>query len=106
MSEIGCKLSMPKPHITSLVDKLIVEEMVERLFDPKDRRVVFVQITPKGVKDFNDIKSEISMELRGKLELLEASKLKDFSVAAQLVKDNLMTIIVENNSNQASCRPL
>jgi hypothetical protein len=39
-------------------------------------------------------------------ELLEASKLKDFSVAAQQVKDNLMTIIVENNSNQASCKPL
>ena len=106
MSEIGCKLSMPKPHITSLVDKLIVEEMVERLFDPKDRRVVFVQITPKGVKDFNDIKSEISMELRGKLELLEASQLEAFSVAAQQVKDNLMTIIVENNSNQTSCKPL
>jgi len=106
MSEIGCRLSMPKPHITSLVDKLIAEEMVERLFDPKDRRIVNVRITEKGLNDFHTIKQEISQDLRLKLEKLDAEKLETLSGASQQVKDILMTVVVEtltcNNSD--SCK--
>jgi DNA-binding MarR family transcriptional regulator len=75
MSEIGCSLSMPKSHITGLVDKLIAENLVERLYDPKDRRIVNVHITEKGMADFNAIKHEISQELRIKLEKLDAATL-------------------------------
>ncbi|MEI8085595.1 MAG: MarR family transcriptional regulator [Paludibacter sp.] len=98
MTEIGCRLSMPKSHVTSLVDKLIAEEMVERLFDPKDRRIVNVKITEKGLTDFCSIKQEISQELRLKLEKLDAERLSTLSVATQQVKDILMTVVVEPSS--------
>src|ERR1035437_8774942 len=104
MSEIGCKLSMPKPHVTAQVDKLIAEEMVERLFDPNDRRIINIRITEKGITDFNAIKFEISQELRLKLELLEADKLKTLSIASQQVKDILINIVVEKSKcNSSSC---
>ena len=104
MSEIGCRLSMPKPHITSLVDKLIAEEMVERLYDPNDRRIVNIRITAKGITDFNAIKFEISQELRLKLETLEVDKLKTLSIASQQVKDILTNIVVEKSKcNSSSC---
>jgi len=104
MSEIGCRLSMPKPHVTSLVDKLIAEEMVERLYDPNDRRIVNVRITEKGVTDFNAIKLEISQELRLKLELLDDEKLQTLSLASQQVKDILMTLVVEKSTcNSSTC---
>ena len=93
MSEIGCKLDMPKPHITGLVDRLIAENLVERLYDSSDRRIVNVQITEKGVADFSSIKMEISQDLRQKLELLDAEQLKILSVASKQVKDILMTIV-------------
>jgi len=94
MSEIGCKLSMPKPHITGLVDKLIAENLVERLYDPKDRRIVNVHITEKGMLDFNAIKLEISQELRIKLQKLDADTLLTLSLASKQVKDILIKFVV------------
>ena len=102
MSEIGCKLSMPKPHVTSLVDKLIAEEMVERLLDPKDRRIVNVRITEKGIADFNAIKLEISQELRIRLEKLSAEKLDILAEASQQIKDILIEMELTNNGFSTS----
>ena len=104
MSEIGCKLSMPKSHITGLVDKLIAEELVERLYDPKDRRIVNVHITEKGAADFNSIKHEISQELRLKLQKLDANTLQVLAESSQHVKDILTTIVIaEHNALLSAC---
>jgi len=102
MSEIGCKLAMPKPHITGLVDKLIAEELVERTYDPKDRRIVNVHITEKGAADFNAIKLEISQELRQKLEKLDAHTLQVLSESSQHVKDILTTIVQQQAQESGS----
>jgi len=101
MSEIGCKLSMPKPHVTSLVDKLIAEEMVERLLDPKDRRIVNIRITKKGIEDFNAIKLEISQELRVKLEKLSPDKLDILAKASQLIKEILIEMELSSYEHTA-----
>ena len=101
MSEIGCKLAMPKPHITGLVDKLIAEDLVERTYDPKDRRIVNVHITEKGAADFNAIKLEISQELRHKLEKLDANTLQILSESSQQVKD-ILTTIVQNDIHDSA----
>jgi len=104
MSEIGCKLSMPKSHITGLVDKLIAEDLVERLYDPKDRRIVNVHITEKGAADFNSIKHEISQELRLKLQKLDANTLQVLAESSQHVKDILTTIVIaEHNALLSAC---
>src|ERR1035437_10753224 len=60
MSDIGKCLSMPKPHITVIVDKLIEEGYVERQSDPSDRRIVNILITPKGLKAFEEINQAVS----------------------------------------------
>jgi len=104
MSEIGCKLSMPKSHATALVDKLIAEEMVERLFDPKDRRIVYVQITAKGAEDFNTIKQEISQEMRMRLEKLDSGKIEILAVASQQLKDILMEVLLDDKNDSSYCK--
>ena len=104
MSEIGCKLAMPKPHITGLVDKLVAEDLVERLYDPKDRRIVNVHITEKGISDFNAIKLEISQELRIKLQRLDVETLETLAMASKQVKDILIKFVVNQpDSTSASC---
>ena len=97
MSDIGIKLSMPKPHVTSLVDRLIAEEMVERLYDPKDRRIVNVKITKKGIEDFNTIKLDISQEMRQSLQLLDHESLTLLSSASKQVKEILISMVSEQN---------
>ncbi len=101
MSEIGCKLSMPKPHVTAQVDKLIAENMVERLFDPNDRRIINIKLTEKGKKDFIAIKQEVSIDMRARIEKLDVEKLKLLSESTQVVKDILSEIMVD--SKEASC---
>jgi len=99
MSEIGCKLSMPKPHVTAQVDKLIAEEMVERLFDPHDRRIINIRMTEKGKEDFKYIKQEVSLDMRGRIEKLDIQKLNTLSDSTQLVRDILSEIMTDSHSN-------
>ena len=48
MSEIGKRLCISKPNVTSLTGKLIKEGKVERLPDSEDRRIIKIRITNKG----------------------------------------------------------
>jgi len=106
MSEIGCRLSMPKSHITGLVDKLIADDLVERLYDPNDRRIINIQITDKGVDDFKAIKFEISQDLREKLQLLNEEQLQTLATASLQVKDILIWMLQQHQalSGQAYCK--
>jgi DNA-binding MarR family transcriptional regulator len=105
MTEIGCHLAVPKPHVTNMIDKLIADNLVERLDDPTDRRIVKIRITDKGIEDFNAIKMEISQGFRLKLEQLDNDKLQDLSEASSLVKDVLRWIVLEQpSSGVGSCK--
>lgn len=93
MSDIGKHLSMPKPHVTVIVDKLIDEGYVERQNDPNDRRIINILLTEKGKVDFEAMKQAISENLKEKLSLLNEEELQKLSVASQSVKDILITIL-------------
>jgi DNA-binding MarR family transcriptional regulator len=104
MTEIGCKLSMPKPHVTAQVDKLIAEEMVERLNDPNDRRIINIRLTEKGLKDFEAIKTEITEELRHRIETLPEEKIDQLYEASKVTRDILAEIMTEQSSEGINCK--
>lgn len=93
MSDIGKCLSMPKPHITVIVDKLIDEGYVERRSDPKDRRIVNISLTTKGMTDFEEIKQAVSENLKIKLSTLSDEEQDILAVASQQVKEILISIL-------------
>ena len=99
MSEIGCKLSMPKPHVTGQVDKLIAEEMVERIFDPQDRRIINIRMTEKGKEDFKAIKQEVSQDMRERITKLDEQKLRSLFDSTQVVRDILSDIMTDTKMN-------
>jgi DNA-binding MarR family transcriptional regulator len=90
MSEIGRKLSTPNPHVTVLIDKLIEEEMVERVADPTDRRIINIHITEKGSTQFQNIKQEISETMRNQLNQLTSEQITTLATATQQVRDLLV----------------
>jgi MarR family 2-MHQ and catechol resistance regulon transcriptional repressor len=55
ISEVGKRLYISKPYMTRLVDDLIAEDLVERLPDASDRRVINIQITGKGRERIQEI---------------------------------------------------
>jgi len=50
MSFFSKKMMVSKPNLTTLSDKLIQEGWIERVFDPRDRRIICLTITDKGKK--------------------------------------------------------
>jgi DNA-binding MarR family transcriptional regulator len=106
MSGIGCHLSIPKPHATILVDKLIKEDLVVRLPDPNDRRVIYIELTEKGRNTLKSLKSIVSEELTNKLELLTEEQMKTLSVASEQVKETLIMLgdVLANGETTACCK--
>lgn len=92
MSGIGCHLSIPKPHATILVDKLIKDDLVVRLPDPHDRRVIYIELTEKGRDTLKSLKSIVSEELTKKLELLTVEQMQLLSTASEQVKETLILL--------------
>ncbi|HNX65268.1 MAG TPA: MarR family transcriptional regulator [Bacteroidales bacterium] len=93
MSGIGAHLAVPKPHVTSLVDKLIDDELAERLYDPNDRRVINIQLTEKGKAAFNAIKKEVHNEFKQKLEFLNKEQVENLAASAAVVQETLIQIL-------------
>ena len=104
MSEIGCRLSMPKPHVTAQVDKLIAENMVERLFDPNDRRIINIKLTEKGRVDFASMKLEISEDMRNRIQTLEENDIEKLSEVSSIVRDLLSRIMTDTYESRTSCK--
>jgi MarR family 2-MHQ and catechol resistance regulon transcriptional repressor len=46
--EIGRELSVTSANVTYLIDGMVREGLVNRIVNPNDRRVTFVELTPKG----------------------------------------------------------
>lgn len=99
MTEIGCKMSMPKPHVTAQIDKLIAEKMVERIFDVTDRRIINIRLTEKGRQDFISIKHDVSQELRTKLSHLDNQQLVNMLDATNTVRTILTEYLNDNTCN-------
>ena len=95
MSDIGKCLSMPKPHVTVIVDKLIEEELVERQSDPNDRRIVNILLTEKGFDEFNSIKKDLSENLKIKLSKLSEPEQEILAIASQQMKEILISILTK-----------
>ncbi len=49
-SEIGIRMGISKPNVTSLIDKLIQQGYVQRSRDEQDRRVIHIAVTARGRK--------------------------------------------------------
>jgi len=48
VTEIGKMLSSPKPNVTAWTNKLVEMDLVKRVFDENDRRIIYIQLTEKG----------------------------------------------------------
>jgi len=48
MTYLGKKLYVSKPNITVLVNKLVEFNMVKRMFDENDRRIIYIKLTDVG----------------------------------------------------------
>ena len=55
MTEISSRLEITKPAVTNLVDRLEEKKCLKRIPHTKDRRVILLEILPKGQKIITEI---------------------------------------------------
>ena len=58
MSELAQYLGTTRPAITGLVDRLIIQKLVNRKDDPDDRRIVWIELTSRGNNIIRKIKEQ------------------------------------------------
>ncbi|MCR1934155.1 MarR family winged helix-turn-helix transcriptional regulator [Clostridium tepidum] len=79
ISKIAKDLLISKPNMTPIIDKLISENMVIRYTDPKDRRIIRVELTEKGTAFIKDQENLIKSSLTEKISNLPIDDLKYLS---------------------------
>ena len=89
VSEIGKRLSISKPNMTPLIDKLVDEGMVERLPDSKDRRIINIALTSKGIEFMDAAKKQITNSLKSKLMSLSEEELEELSSSLKSINNIL-----------------
>lgn len=71
MTFLGQLLSVSKPNITTLVDKLVELKYVERILDSKDRRLIYIKLTKKGIKFVSECKQNFKENFKKRLSKLK-----------------------------------
>lgn len=76
MSDLSCASFISKPNLTTMVDRLCADGLVERSADPNDRRVVNVALTQEGINFLVRHKMEVAKFIEGRLSLLDEADLE------------------------------
>lgn len=59
VSDLSYHLKISKSSTTQLIERLVKSGLVKRVHGKKDRRVVLLIITPKGEKEFAQLRAEV-----------------------------------------------
>ena len=89
IAEIGERLSIPKPQMTHLIDRLVSLEIVERQADEADRRVTNIALTQKGSRMIEEHDGLVRGIIQEKLSCLTDEELQELSVSLRKLSDIL-----------------
>ncbi|MFA5087584.1 MAG: MarR family transcriptional regulator [Candidatus Omnitrophota bacterium] len=70
MKDIAAFMNVTMATTTGIVERLVREEYVERLFDPRDRRIIKIKLTGKGcslIKKIQQNRREMIIKVFGKI---------------------------------------
>lgn len=100
ISVIGDILFISRPNMTSHIDKLVKDGMVERIPDEKDRRITRIKITLEGSRFIKKSRLIVEDNMRENLSPLNNEELEDLYKAIMTVKSTLMKIEEKYNEFQ------
>ncbi len=102
MSEIGKEMTVTFANITTIVDNLEKLQYVRRQRDPKDRRLVKVELTTTGSKLYNKIFKSHRKEIAKLMKALDQDQLKQLIEFTEAIRKNTSVLMVASKSGQKS----
>lgn len=99
MTDLARITRMPKQQMTKLVNRLVEQELVKRIYDPADRRIIKIQLTEKAT-DYIDgfLKNEAGC-FRPLLDMLSEEDAAKFKQALVLLHGVLNKIPYDWSEN-------
>ncbi len=94
MTDLAAASFISKPNLTTMVDRLCADGLVERSSDVNDRRIVNVALTKKGKDFLCRHKAEVAEFIESRLSLLDDAELEKLKHALDDLAD-IMHIIGE-----------
>ena len=95
ISEIGKRLYISKPNMTSLLDKLIAEGKVERIPDDRDRRIINIAITDKGKEFSHECRDMVVGNIKNNLADLSNENIEILLTSLKNIKNIISEIKCE-----------
>ncbi len=86
MSAMGKQLAIAKQNMTTLIDKLMRESLVERRKDEADRRVVRIAITQCGTRFLVQSRTALKRIIRINLSELSDEDIRSLDTAFQTIR--------------------
>lgn len=90
MNELSKLHSVRKSSVTVLVNRLISQKMLKRRHDLKDRRVVWVSITPKGKKVVAQILNQKRKSIEAIFNVLTAQERAQYLSTLLKIKSSIL----------------
>ncbi|MBI4766690.1 MAG: MarR family transcriptional regulator [Deltaproteobacteria bacterium] len=87
LSAVGRQLIIAKQNMTTIVDKLMKDGLVERRYDANDRRVINVLITEKGIRFLKESMLGLKNIVRINLSELSDEDIESLYKALQTVRN-------------------
>lgn len=78
MTELADRLQITKQHATKKANRLVELKLVERVYDPSDRRVVKVKVTAEGEKFAVDFLEKEAGGFRALIEKMDSTDQEGF----------------------------
>lgn len=91
MSCLSSTIEVSKGTMTSMLNKLVEENYVERSGSPKDRRNVYVSLTEKGEEKVNYMKEKLLKAIGETLAQLEENKKQEIHKGLEILTDVFKT---------------
>ena len=82
-------LSISKPNMTPIIDKLVNEGYVERYCDDNDRRVILIKHTKSACNLFKSLEEQVKINIYNKIKNLNEDELNKLSESI----DNILKLI-------------
>ena len=93
MSEISHRLEITKPAVTNLVDRLEEKKCLKRVPHAQDRRVILLEILPKGKKIITELQGRslgLLLKAYDRFDAAEHDTISRFYATVSKVMDDFL----------------
>ena len=92
ISNLGKKINVSKSQMTSRVDQLVEDGMIERINDTEDRRIIRIQLTKNGKDFLKNSKKMIEGSMNELIDPLIVEDLENLRTSIQTIKKIVLKI--------------